>query len=138
MSKKRCLVTGHKGYIGSKLYNKLKSQGYPVAGIDLKGCDIEDKALPGENICEGYPIEFYSFNPDVVFHLAAIPRVGYSVEHPVEVMRNNVMSTSITLKFAKYFKIPVVGNPHIRTAVPVSLDYDGKLKFQSIILLNAL
>lgn len=108
MNKKRCLVTGHKGYIGSKLYNKLKSQGHAVAGIDLKGCNIEGESLPGENICDGYPIEFYSFNPDVIFHLAAIPRVGYSVEHPVEVMNNNVMSTSITLKFAKYFKIPVI------------------------------
>ncbi len=105
---KRCLITGHKGYIGSNLYSALKDMGYIVAGIDLKGCDIEGKQLPGENICDGYPIEFYSFNPDIVFHLAAIPRVGYSVEHPVEVMTNNVVSTSITLKLAKYFKIPVV------------------------------
>ena len=108
MTIKRCLVTGHKGYIGSNLFEELKKQGYQVAGIDIKGCDIEGTKLPGENICDGYPVEFYSFNPDIIFHLAAIPRVGYSIENPVEVMSNNVISTSKTLKFAKYFKIPVV------------------------------
>jgi nucleoside-diphosphate-sugar epimerase len=108
MKQRRCLITGHKGYIGSRLYEELGTQGHAVAGIDIKGCNIEERILPGENICNGYPIEFYSFNPDIIFHLAAIPRVGYSVEHPVEVMKNNVTSTSITLKLAKYFKIPVV------------------------------
>ena len=108
MSKKRCLVTGYKGYIGSRLFKYLKDNGHTAAGIDLKECEIDGKILKGEDICEGYPINFYSFNPDIVFHLAAIPRVGYSVDHPVEVMKNNVISTSITLKFAKYFKIPVI------------------------------
>ena len=33
----RCLVTGHKGYIGSKLFQKLKDLGHEVMGIDLNG-----------------------------------------------------------------------------------------------------
>ena len=32
----RCLVTGHKGYIGSKVFAELKKQGHDVLGIDLK------------------------------------------------------------------------------------------------------
>ena len=37
----RCLVTGHKGYIGSRLYKKLKDVGHEVIGIDLvEGKDI--------------------------------------------------------------------------------------------------
>ena len=32
----RCLVTGHKGYIGSQIYEELKKQGHEVLGIDLK------------------------------------------------------------------------------------------------------
>ena len=104
----RILVTGHKGYIGSHLFKTLQDLGHNVAGVDLQGCTIEGKELPGEDICEGYTIKFYEFMPEFIFHLAAIPRVGYSIEHPVEVMRNNILSTSKTLKFAKHFSIPVV------------------------------
>jgi UDP-glucose 4-epimerase len=104
----RAIVTGHKGYIGSHLFKKLKDEGHIVAGIDKKGCTIDGKELPGEDLCDGISIDFYSFVPDVVFHLAAIPRVEYSVKNPVIVMENNVISTSKTLKFAKYFKCPVI------------------------------
>ena len=37
----RCLVTGHKGYIGSRVYKELLNQGHEVIGIDLQdGHDI--------------------------------------------------------------------------------------------------
>ena len=32
----RCLVTGHKGYIGSKLFKSLQDAGHEVMGIDLQ------------------------------------------------------------------------------------------------------
>ena len=32
----RCLVTGHKGYIGSKLFKALQDAGHKVMGIDLE------------------------------------------------------------------------------------------------------
>ena len=32
----KCLVTGHRGYIGSALFEKLTNFGYNVKGIDLK------------------------------------------------------------------------------------------------------
>jgi len=39
----RCLVTGHKGYIGSSVYKELEDRGHEVIGIDLKdGDDILD------------------------------------------------------------------------------------------------
>ena len=104
----RLLVTGHKGYIGSHLFSKLRELGHEVAGIDLEGCTFGEKELDGEDICDGYPIEFYEFLPEVVFHMAAIPRVGYSITNPVQVMRNNCNSTSVTLRFAKVAKASVI------------------------------
>ena len=85
------LVTGHRGYIGGNLFNKLQESGHNVRGIDLK---------EGKDIIEGITFED-DFTPEVIFHLAAIPRVVYSVENPVEVMRNNIQSTSVVLEYAK-------------------------------------
>ena len=87
----RCLVTGHRGYIGSKLVERLEEMGHKVAGIDLK--DEED-------ILDGLD-KFVEFRPEYIFHLACIPRVAYSVEQPVHTMINNVISTSIVLDFAR-------------------------------------
>jgi len=93
----RCLVTGHMGFIGTELYNKLKELGHEVMGIDLKeGNDILD-VLREDNIEEKY----LNFSPEYVFHLACIPRVAFSVENPVQTMRNNVLAGSLVLNFAK-------------------------------------
>ena len=87
----RCLVTGHRGFIGSQLYTKLKELGHDVKGIDLK---------EGKDILDGLD-DFYEFKPEYIFHLACIPRVVYSVKEPVYTTINNIISTSIILDFAK-------------------------------------
>ena len=96
----RCLVTGYKGYIGTKLYNKLKEEGHDVLGIDLKeGQDI-NKIFDVENKNELYK-KYYDFKPEYIFHMACIPRVLYSVESPVETTKNNILATTNILNFAK-------------------------------------
>lgn len=88
---KRVLVTGHKGYIGSKVFSALESAGHDIRGIDLKD---------GQDII--YDLgKFKDFNPEYVFHLAAIPRVPYSIEFPEEVLENNVLSTIRILEYAR-------------------------------------
>ena len=87
----RCLVTGHKGYIGSRLFKKLEQLGHEAKGIDL---------VDGEDILDGMD-HLEDFKPDYIFNLACIPRVAYSVENPVHTMRNNVLLTSIVLDYAK-------------------------------------
>lgn len=85
---KKILITGHKGFIGSKLYDYFKSKKYYVRGIDLKeGKDILH-CLPKENF-------------DYVFHLAAIPRVGYTVLKPSYTLKQNVYVTSVLLEWCK-------------------------------------
>ena len=82
------LVTGYKGYIGNKIYNKLVELNYEVKGVDLKD---------GEDLLYCLP----SGQFDYVFHLAALPRVGYSVEHPSYTLKHNVMATSKLLEWSK-------------------------------------
>ena len=86
----RILVTGHRGYIGGHLYNRLNHLGHTVMGIDLK---------EGKDVLQDLK-EFEQFNPEYIFHLAAFPRVQYSVENPSLTLRNNVLGTSRVLEFA--------------------------------------
>ncbi len=100
----RCLVTGHKGYIGSRLFQKLKDLGHEVMGIDLNGKIPRDinslNGLQESNQGNFHPL-YWHFKPEYVFHLACIPRVAYSVEEPVKTMHNNVMAGSNVLNFAR-------------------------------------
>lgn len=84
--KMKILVTGHKGYIGSHLFEQLSE--HDVVGIDLKDGNDILHCLPNENF-------------DCVFHLAALPRVEYSVENPFYTMKQNVLVTSKLLEWSK-------------------------------------
>jgi len=98
----KCLVTGHKGYIGSHLYKKLKELGHEVQGIDLKEDHDILKDLKEYSDGSGrFHPHYWEFKPEYVFHLACIPRVPYSIENPVSTMQNNVLTTSYVLNFAK-------------------------------------
>ena len=84
----KILVTGHKGYIGSHLFSSLKNSGYDTHGIDLKDSEDIMYCLPDETF-------------DYVFHMAACPRVGFSVEKPTYTLKQNVLVTSKILEWAK-------------------------------------
>lgn len=84
----KILVTGHKGYIGGHLFHRLQALSHDVRGIDLKD---------GEDVLHRLPDESF----DYVFHMAALPRVGYSVEYPYYTLRQNVLVTSKLLEWAK-------------------------------------
>tara|TARA_R110000765_G_scaffold424751_1_gene536246 strand:+ start:480 stop:1367 length:888 start_codon:yes stop_codon:yes gene_type:complete len=98
----KCLVTGHKGYIGSRLIKKLSEEGHEVMGVDTKnGHDINGyQGLKESNDGKFHPL-WTNFKPEYIFHMACIPRVGYSIENPVETMKNNVLAGSNVLNFAR-------------------------------------
>jgi UDP-glucose 4-epimerase len=96
----RCLVTGHKGFIGSEIYKQLENMGHDVMGIDLvDGHDILRELKPGND--GSFHPHWFNFKPEYIFHLAAIPRVAYSVKNPVHSIENNVLSSLYILEFAR-------------------------------------
>lgn len=98
----RCLVTGHKGYIGNRIYAQLKKEGHEVMGIDLREEYPKDinKVLAEGDDGKFHP-HYFNFKPEFIFHAACFPRVGLGIEQPVNTMKNNVLAGSVVLNFAR-------------------------------------
>lgn len=89
---KKVVVTGGDGFIGSHLVQELKNEGFDVVVVDIKsGKDIRDTQSLTE-LCKG---------ASYVFHLAALPRVQYSIEHPQETHDTNITGTLSVLVAAR-------------------------------------
>ena len=100
----RALVTGNLGYIGGNFVKKWEELGHTWVGYDMENCWTQDLSLGVSDKIIGH-----EKNPiDVVVHFAAIPRVAYSVEEPVLVMKNNIISTTRVLDWARRADIPVI------------------------------
>ena len=101
----RCLVTGHKGYIGSKLFKRLEGLGHEVIGIDLNDEVAHDILKDLREDADGSFHPYYlDFQPEYVFHLACWPRVLLCMEKPVATAHNNVLAGSVLLNFARKCK----------------------------------
>jgi UDP-glucose 4-epimerase len=101
----KAVVTGSNGFIGFNLCKALKQQGWQVTGIDDLSSGL------AENVVEGFRYErakvqdkdrtreiFAKFQPDAIFHLAAVPRVSFSVENPYLTAEANVLGTVSVLE----------------------------------------
>mgnify|MGYP003905109095 CR=1 FL=1 len=84
----KILLTGHKGFIGSHLLNKLKKE-HSVVGIDLQDGNSQDLLT-----CE-FNEEF-----DLIIHLAGKSGVRESINDPAGYWRNNVEASKRL--FARY------------------------------------
>lgn len=96
----KAIVTGSNGFIGFNLCLELKRKGWSVTGIDDLSSGLAENIVAGfhyihTRVQNKDNIEqlFREFQPDVVFHLAAIPRVSYSVENPFVTAEANVLGT---------------------------------------------
>jgi len=81
----KILVTGHKGFIGSYVFNHLKTIGHQVSGIDFPD-DI---------------VDFKGGDYDVIIHLAAFAALRDSFENPDRFWENNVVKSIPIFEFCK-------------------------------------
>lgn len=109
---KKIFITGHTGFKGSWLSKILIDSGAIVKGYALEpeknslflkiNLDKKIKSVYGD-ICDFDSLkkEFYSFNPDIVFHLAAQPLVLRAYEEPRYTYETNVMGIVNVLECIK-------------------------------------
>ena len=93
----KALVTGGAGFIGSHLVDYLVDAGHEVAIIDNLSNGLESNINPAVKLWWGCSVESHhaklrveDFKPDVIFHLAALGSVPFSVKHPGQVFEANV------------------------------------------------
>jgi len=102
------LITGGAGFIGANLVKMLLSQNHEVVVVDnYAGGYKEERILDGAKYIDLDICDFEKLNEvctggfDGIFHLAALPRVSYSMEQPIETHNTNVNGTLNVLVCAK-------------------------------------
>lgn len=102
----KILVTGHKGFIGTKLFEELLSRDHWVVGIDKK---VNQNLID----CE-FP------DVDVIFHLAAQIDVAASVKDPVFDCVNNIFPS---VRLAHHYKDRRIIFPSSAAAMQITSPY---------------
>lgn len=113
MKKEKVIVTGGAGFIGSNLVDALIEAGYNVHVIDnLSGGkkeNVNKKAkLHIKDITHIEQIETIFHKASYVFHLAALPRVQFSIEYPALANEANVTGTVNVLIASEKAKVKKV------------------------------
>lgn len=107
---KKAVITGGAGFIGHTIARLLVEKGYDTHAVDLD-FTFRDALIAKEitrhtqDIRETDALQKIFEGADVVFHTAAVPRVPYSIEHPVETTDANITGTVSVLTAAAQAKV---------------------------------
>lgn len=109
----KILVTGGEGFIGYHLVERLINDGHDVWSIDNNLTSQPFDRIVAEckymnaNLCN--PDSLVGLEDlDVIYHLAAIPRIQPSLKRPERTLYNNISSTISVLEFARKNDIKVI------------------------------
>lgn len=118
MNKKRILITGGAGFIGSHLAEKLLSLGEEVFVIDnLSTGSLKNISHLRNNkifhfirgsVMEKQKLKKLTSKADQIFHLAAAVGVKTIMEKPLSSLLNNLLGTEIIFETASKRKIPIL------------------------------
>lgn len=97
----RCIVTGGCGFIGSHVVRTLRNVGYSVLVVDE--VDRADKVI---DICNTPALidAFKEYQPQIVFHIAAIADARKALHNPVSTTQINTAGTASVFEAARQAK----------------------------------
>jgi len=109
--KMKAIVTGGLGFVGSNLCQRLVNDNWKLIVIDDLSTGYQENHIKAttwllttlgskQSILTLSEIE----NVDVIFHLAAVPRVTYSIDFPFKTANANVLGTIAVLEYARTSK----------------------------------
>jgi CDP-glucose 4,6-dehydratase len=117
---KRVLVTGHSGFKGGWLSLWLNKLGARVSGISLPPPThpnlhelIASAAFADETQCDVRDLNALAaavkkIQPEVIFHLAALPIVRLSYSEPLETLHTNAIGTANLLESVRRSELPCI------------------------------
>ena len=111
------LVTGGAGFVGTNLIKQLLKEGHDIISIDNYSTGKKENHIDGVKYIEGdiYNLMDYIatlstpyYQPDVVFHMAAIARIQPSFENPKDYIKTNFNGTYNIVQFCTNREIPLI------------------------------
>ena len=111
------LVTGGAGFVGTNLIKQLLKEGHNIVSIDNYSTGKKENHIDGVKYIEG---DIYNlmdhiatlstpyYQPDVVFHMAAIARIQPSFERPEDYINTNFNGTYKIVKYCIKQNIPLI------------------------------
>jgi len=108
------LVTGGAGFIGTNLIKELVKDGlHNVVSIDNYSTGKEENEQEGcvyhnVDIRDAVDFDFFMEEPDIIYHLAALPRIQPSFEFPALTMEIGMLGTMNILEWARSKECKVI------------------------------
>ena len=107
------IVTGGAGFIGHHLVTALLNLGHGVCILDDLSTGKSKRIIPGAEFVEcditGHiPSSVTEKYRDGIFHLAALPRVQFSIDNPILTNKVNLLGTLKILEVARKWEIKKV------------------------------
>ena len=110
---KKVMITGHAGFLGSRLAGKLKDLGALNYGVDY--AMFQERQASFESVFMGDVTDYLEierliaeWRPDFIFHLAAISQVVDALHAPLHTYRTNVMGTANVLEAVRKSGLEIV------------------------------
>ncbi len=113
----KILVTGGAGFVGTNLIKRLLDDGHKVVSLDNYSTGKEENEIDHKNVTyfnvdlrDAVDFDFFMEKPDLIYHLAALPRIQPSFEFPAITFEANVLGTLNLLEWVrnKEDDIPIV------------------------------